>query len=308
MLPDPSFNFYILGAAAILLIGFFGRAMAKKTSIPHIVWLLLFGILMVPVFGLLSRSSLASMLPFVSSVVILIVLFNAGLSLNIRKLVGTLSRAASSAFINFAFSSIFVFLLMYFLNFGVLVSSITAFAVGSMSAEVIPSIVKNASSRDKNRNLVMLESAITEPLCIVLVLVIMTAVSLNTYQVAPIASILVSQFSIGIVLGAILALAWVPVIGYLQRNNYKYYYVASLALVLILYIIAQDIGGSAPVSALIFGLAIANGEDIYKALGYRHGRSFTISSESKGFNDLITFFTTSFFFVYFGAFLGLNDY
>ncbi len=308
MLNDTALNFFILGAAAILLIGFIGRAIAKKTSIPYIIWLMIFGILVVPVFSLVQTSVLLSALPFISVLVILILLFNAGLVLNIKKLTELVSKAMISALINFTLSAAFVFLLMYFLGYSTLISVITAFAVGSVSAEVIPFLGKGDLSKDKKRNLLNLESAITEPLCIVLVLVIIGAVLLNNYQISAIATALVSQFSIGIVLGAILAIAWIPAMSYLQRKNYAYSYVASLAIVFILYILVQDLGGSGPVSALIFGLVIANGEDFYKTLGYKHGSTFTINEESKSFNDLITFFTTSFFFVYFGGLVLLNDY
>ncbi len=301
-------NFLILGAAAILLIGFIGRAIAKKTSIPYIVWLMVFGILLVPVLSLVQTSVLLSALPFVSVLVILILLFNAGLVLNIKKLVELVPRAAISAFVNFAMSAGSVFALMYFLGYGPLVSIITAFAVGSVSAEVIPFLGKGDSPKDKRRDLLNLESAITEPVCIILVLVIIGAVLLNNYQIWAVVPALVSQFSIGIVLGAALAIAWIPAMSYLQRNRYAYSYVASLALVFVLYILVQDVGGSGPVSALIFGLVIANGEDLYKTLGYRHSASFTINEKSKSFNDLITFFTMSFFFVYFGGLILLKDY
>ncbi len=308
MLDYTELNFFMLGAAAILLIGFIGRAIAKKTSIPYMVWLMVFGILLVPIFSLAKISVLLSALPFISVLVILILLFNAGLVLKIKKLAGLVHRAAISAFVNFAVSAGFVFALMYFLGYGPLVSIITAFAVGSVSAEVIPSLSKVDSPKDKKSGLINLESAITEPVCIILVLVIIGAVLLNNYQIGALVPALVSQFSIGIVLGAALAIAWIPAMSYLQRNRYAYSYVASLALVFVLYILVQDIGGSGPVSALIFGLVIANGEDLYKALRYRHSASFTINEKSKSFNDLITFFTMSFFFVYFGGLILLNDY
>ena len=93
-----------------------------------------------------------------------------------------------------------------------------------------------------------------------------------------------------------------------QRKHYEYSYVASLAMVFLVYTLSQELNGSGPISALIFGIIISNGEEIFRALKYRHSISFNLNKESKSFNNLVTFFTTSFFFVYFGAMITLQDY
>ena len=103
-------------------------------------------------------------------------------------------------------------------------------------------------------------------------------------------------------------MAWVPMMGYLQRKRYDYSYVASLAIAFLLYVFIGAINGSGPIAVLVFGIIIANGENIFKSLKYKHSISFNINKESKSFNELVTFLTTSFFFVYFGALVLLNDY
>lgn len=96
--------------------------------------------------------------------------------------------------------------------------------------------------------------------------------------------------------------------GFFQRKRYEYSYVASLALVFLLYVGVQAVNGSGPASALVFGIVIANGEGVFRSLHYRHETSFTLSPESKDFNNLVTFITASFFFVYFGTLISLTDY
>lgn len=308
MLQVSTQDFFILGAAVILLIGFLGRAIARKTSIPHIVWLIVFGIILFPVLQFVSQQVLISYTAFVSSVVILILLFNGGLKLNIRKLLREFSRAAIIAVVNFLLATSAVFAVMYFFGEGTVASLLIGLAAGSASAVIIPSLSKQNGSADKNSLLVTIESTITEPLGIILVLVVISAVLLNNYNPGFITTTLVSEFSVGIFIGGLFALAWIPTMSYFQRYHYEYSYVASLALVFIVYVLVQEIGGSGPISALIFGLVIANGEDVYRALKYRHSSSFTLSKESKSFNDLITFITLSFFFVYLGGLIVLNDY
>ena len=308
MIPTVYLTIFMLGAAAILLIGFLGRALMRKTSIPHIVWLMLFGLFLGPVLGIIPQSLLYDFVPFVASVVLVIVLFNAGLILRIKNVVNDVSHSALLAIVNFFLATVVVSLLAYFaFGFPPAISVLTGLSVGSVSSVLIPLFGKDPVT-DKNRALVHLESIITEPLGIVLVLVLISAVLLNNYNLAFLSTSLVSEFSIGIVIGAIFGMVWVPAMSYLQRHEYEYSYAASLALVFMLYIFVQDVGGSGPISALIFGAIIANGEDIYQGLKYKHSRSFTLSSESKSFNDLITFITTSFFFVYFGGLVNIKDY
>jgi NhaP-type Na+/H+ or K+/H+ antiporter len=298
----------MLGVAAILLIGFLGKAIAKKTKIPNVVWLIIFGLILFPVLNFVPTSTLIYYTPFASSIVIIILLFNAGLNFNMRKLFREVSRASLLAVVNFILAAIAAFLLMYFLKAGTLASLLTGLAVGSVSAVAIPSINRPDKSKDKSSLLVTIESTITEPLGIILVLVVISAVLLNNYNANFIATTLASEFSTGIVVGGLFALAWIPTMSYFQRLHYEYSYAASLALVFIVYVLVQEIGGSGPISALIFGLIIANGEDIYRALKYRHSSSFTLSKESKSFNDLISFITMSFFFVYLGGLIIPNDY
>ena len=52
MLYSPVLSFIMLGTAGVLLIGFLGRVLGKRTSIPYIMWLMFFGLLLGPVLGL----------------------------------------------------------------------------------------------------------------------------------------------------------------------------------------------------------------------------------------------------------------
>ena len=308
ILPNVTLDFFLLGAAAILLIGFLGRAIARNTSVPHIVWLMVFGMLFIPIFNFVPQSRLLSVIPFVSSVVILIFMFNAGLNINLHKLLREASRVTIVGIVNFVAAAAAVFFAMFLLGYGIMLSSLTGIIVGSIGSTVIPYVWQNALHRNKNKDLLVLESAISEPLSIILVLVIISMILINNYQISFLATTLVSEFSIAIVIGAIFAFAWIPAMSFFQRYKYEYSYAASLALVFIVYTIVQDLGGSGPIAALMFGLVIANGEEIYRGLNYRHSHSFTLSKESKSFHDLITFFTTSFFFVYFGGLITPSDY
>ncbi|MEM3846144.1 MAG: hypothetical protein QXU98_10640, partial [Candidatus Parvarchaeota archaeon] len=73
MLSNETVAIYILGAAGIILIGFIGNTLAKRTRIPAIVWLVTFGIILGPLLGVISRNALVNISPLVSTVVLTVV-------------------------------------------------------------------------------------------------------------------------------------------------------------------------------------------------------------------------------------------
>ncbi len=307
MLYSSTLSVLMLGTAGVLLIGFLGRVLGKKTTIPYIMWLMFFGLLLGPVFKLLNRNTLLSYLPYIINIIILLVLFNAGLSINLRKVVHSISRGLILALTNFTLSFLVVFLISFFLLNNALISALLSLSVAGLSLAVVSSFSRR-SGIERDRDLVELEATLEEPLTIIFVLVLVGAIVLNNTSLSFVSGKVISEFSIGAVIGALLGMAWVPIMSYLQRKRYDYSYVASLAIAFLLYVFIEYINGSGPISVLVFGIVIANGENIFRSLKYKHSVSFNINNESKSFNDLVTFLTTSFFFVYFGALVILNDY
>jgi NhaP-type Na+/H+ or K+/H+ antiporter len=296
-----SLNYFMIGVAAILITGFIGRALAKRTGITHILWLMVLGIIIIPVFGLFSRGTFLALMPDVASVVITIVLFNFGLGLNAHKLIKQISVSSLLLSANFIASVLLVFIVTHFIGYNYLDSALIGFAVGGTSAVILPFGSISRLVDEKTNILLNLEAMITEPLSVIFVLILIVVAALNTTNMELILTTIVGQFSTAIVLGALFGFAWVPLMAFMQHHKYEYSYVSSLAVVFILYIVTQDIGGSGPMAALIFGLLIANGEGLYHLLKYKHNKYFTLNRESRYFNDLISFITTSAFFVYFGG-------
>ncbi len=307
MLYSQVLSFLMLGTAGVLLIGFFGRVLGKKTTIPYIIWLMFFGLILGPILNLLNRNSLLNYLPDIINIIILLVLFNAGLNINLRKVIHTIPRGLALALTNFTLSFITVFLITYFLLGNLIVSTLLSLIVSGLSLSVVSSFSRRIGT-DKDRSLVELEATVEEPLSIIFVLVLVGAIVLNNTSIGFVSGKIISEFSIGAVIGALIGMVWVPVMSYLQKKRYDYSYVASLSIAFLLYVFIQAISGSGPISVLVFGIVIANGENIFKSLKYKHNVSFNINKESKSFNDLVTFLTTSFFFVYFGTIVILSDY
>ena len=64
---------------AIIVVGFAGELFFKKTGIPMFIFLIFMGILIGPIFGLLSRDSLLPSLGVFAELTLLMVLFYGGM-------------------------------------------------------------------------------------------------------------------------------------------------------------------------------------------------------------------------------------
>ncbi len=302
-----SIDIYSAGIAGVVVIGFIGDIIARKTGLPSIVWLLAFGIILGPVLGILPASLLISLSPIVSTLVLLIIIFNAGLRLNIYQFVRSLSQTTILAVVNFVVSALLTAIAMYAFGFSQVDAILMGVIVGGTSAAVIPIISKSAPMSSQSKNLVTVESILTDPIGIVLTLAIINIIILNNYSIGFVVSTVAANFSIAIVFGALAGIVWVPIMGYLQTNRYEYSYAGSIAAAFIIFILVQYINGSGPIAALVFGIILANGETIYKEMKYENTKNFTLSKESKRFNSLVTFFTGAFFFVYLGGLVSFSN-
>ncbi len=307
MINPSSIDIYTAGIAGVVVIGFIGDIISKRTGFPSIVWLLAFGIILGPVLGVLSKSLLIGLSPIVSTLVLLIVIFNAGLRLNIYQFIRSLSRTSLLAVFNFTMAAVAAILVMLIFRFSLIDALLMGVIVGGTSAAVIPLISKEAKMSNQSKNLVTVESILTDPIGIVLTLAIINIILLKDYSVSFAISSVISSFSIAIVLGVIAGFVWVPIMGYLQKDKYEYSYAGSISVAFLIFIIVQYLNGSGPIAALIFGIIVSNGEEIFKWFRYKDVRNFTMTSESKRFNNLITFFTSAFFFVYLGALVSFSD-
>jgi cell volume regulation protein A len=153
--------------------------------------------------------------------------------------------------------------------------------------------------KPKIRNILNLESIITDPIIIVIVIaLIQISVSQTT---TPIATSLATAYSTALVIGFIAGITWLVL---LDRIRGKFDYMLTLSFILLLYVGVESLGGSGAISALIFGIVLGNGKRFTKFLRFK--KLFSVDYMIKRFQREITFFMKSFFFVYMGIIASFN--
>jgi len=313
----------------IMILGFLGNYIFNRTQIPSIVWLLLFGLIV----GYLLRSQgminefnegfLTSFSEFFAAVAIVIILFDGGIHTDLYQLFKGAPRGLLLTILGFCLSLLAtMFIVISLAVVGILPISVEkGFAVGAIMGAIIggtssPIVIPLASRlknlQDKTKVILSIESIITDPLAIVVVLagvyMIITAKSPDlTIGIKN----LISTFSIGIVIGTLLGFIWLPIMHKVRKEQFSY--VLTLAVVFLVYsftavIVGIDEGGSGAgaIACLMFGLVLGNGKKILKMVRYE-GKPYEIDEQTKEFHSLTSFVIRTFFFVFLGLMVSFRN-
>jgi cell volume regulation protein A len=298
-------EFLVIGLT--IIIGFFSILIFERTRISQVIILMLFGFLLGPALGILDvsqQSVIISILPFISTLALIVLLFDGGLEFDIFSVASSIPKSMLFTFSVFIASvgvaGAFLFLVHgWALVHGILLGAV---AGGTSSAIVIAMAEKTRASRE-TKSLLTVESTLTDAICIITTVVI---VQILTAQQAPgagaVIGLLLSSFSTAIILGAVTAVAW---IGFLGRFTIdKYAYMLTLAAVFILYFVVEEIGGNGGFGVFVFGIFLGNARRIGK-LANKDWEN-PMNGMMRFLQEEVAFFVRTFFFVYIGLLLSVN--
>jgi cell volume regulation protein A len=284
-----------------LFLGYTSSIIFKKTQIPDVIWLLLFGFLIGPVFNLLDRSIFISISPLLASFALLIILFDAGLEMNLFTMIKQFPRSIlisivgiALTIISIAFSSVILF------SFDWTRAFLLGAIIGGPSSAIVISIFKGLNVRDDVKTIMDLESILTDPIDVILTIAIVQ-IYVSTLPSYSIVGNIIGTFSIGAVIGFIAGIIWLISLSKIKDN---FDYMLTLAILLLIYVFVESVNGSGAIAALAFGIVLGSGKIFSKALKFK--KSISISPSLRKFHEEITFFVRSFFFVTMGIIVSIN--
>lgn len=286
-----------LVAATIIILGFLGEEFFKRTSIPDSILLLVFGVLLGPVFQLFGREELISITPYFAALALIIILFDGGLNMNVREAIRGSPRASVLAVSGWILSVLVTAALCKvlfgwrFLN-GLLLGSI----VGGSSSIIVIAIARKINVTEEIATILSLESTLTDVLCTVGAFAIIAIIPSGQISVESVFSSVVIAFGVGIVLGSILGIAWLVLLERIQGKPNAY--MLTLAMLLLTFVAARNFGGTGALSALFLGLILGNGPSVARVLKFE--TTVSIDESVRGFHGQISFLIRSFFFVFTG--------
>jgi len=301
---DAIFTLIIL--SFIILLGAVGEFFFRKTGIPDALWLIIFGFVLATFMGLRNSAGIDAILPIFVTLTLIIILFDGGLNVRLGSLIKNSVLGSGVAFLYFILSTAVITGVTYLLHIinvlpiwdawsGVLLGAIVS---GTSSVIVMP-LVKLAGLRENISDMLSVESAFTDALCIVVVLTILNYLGDATQGVGIIFRNVAASFAIGIVLGIVIGLIWNLILKKLATNeNIKeYFYVLTLSLLIFLYVLADSLGGSTALAIFTFGIVLGSSELLNKIFKTNF---YNLESDIFVINKQIAFLIKSFFFVLIG--------
>ncbi len=302
-----------LVAAVIIVLGFLGEEFFNRTSIPDSILLLLFGVLLGPIFQLFAHEELLAITPYFAALALIIILFDGGLNMDIREAVSNSPRALVLGITGFTLNvAITAAICKYLLGWRLLNGLLLGSIVGGGSSIIVIALIRKLKVTEKIETVLSLESILTDVLCTVgaytainILLQELSAegVSGGIDLYAALGSV-GTAFGVGILVGLGFGVAWLVLLEKIKGKPNAY--MLTLAMLFLTFVVATNLGGNGALSALFFGLMIGNSRHIARLLKFR--TTISIDENVRDFHCQISFLIRSFFFVFTGLLFSFSSF
>ncbi len=293
-----SITIFVIGL--IVFFAHFLSVQFVKTSIPDVLVLTLAGILLGPVLGLVTPADFGKVGPLIATIALVIILFEGGTSLDLavlRRSLGTTGLLSASCFLATAVLAtlIGVFVLALPLEAATLLGVILG---GTSPAVVIP-IVKAMGLSEKPATVLVLESALTDVLCIVGVFALLQVHAQGGVEPGKLVGSVLAALVFAAVIGVAGGIGWLFVLD--RVRGFPNTISSTLAYACMIYGLAEIIGFSGAIAALALGITLTNHDKFAVHRIIKGDRQLVPLNESElNFFGEAVFLLKTYFFMYLG--------
>ncbi|MFA6200311.1 MAG: cation:proton antiporter [Bacteroidales bacterium] len=273
----------------------------SRKKIPDVLLLMIIGIIIGPLLGLVSPNFMGQAGRIFTTVVLVVILFEGGIDISISDLKRAWKPTITLTLASVIGSVIIVTVISLIIGLSFVNSLIVGFILCCTSSAVVIPITRQLKLSKDIKTALVLESAISDIICFVFVLAIIESEKAgNGVNIGAMAGGVISSFVMATIIGFISAIVWGSL---LQKvRTFKNSMFLTPAYVFIIYGISESIGFSGAISALAFGITIANMEYFnFKFLErFQKGKDLKLTENELSFVSEIVFVLKTFFFVYIG--------
>jgi cell volume regulation protein A len=239
----------------IFLGNIFNRVFAL-TKIPDLLFLIGIGLLIGPVFGLVSPESFGIVGPIFTTVTLAIILFEGGLHLRVDAIKLSFRGTVALTISSFIATMLLATVVLYFGGFLTFLPALMVGTIigGTSSAVVIP-MIDFLHLRKDGGAILALESAVTDVLCIVVFLTVLDVYQLGTIDLRITAGKLIAALLMAVILGVVGGVFWSAI--YHKLGMIKSVFLTP-GFLFIIYGIVDMLGYSGAIAALAFGVTLGN--------------------------------------------------
>ena len=300
-------NILVVGALIFVAHAFTG--VFSRTRVPDVLLLTIIGLILGPILHLVRPENFGSVGPVFAAVTLVIILFEAGLSLDLDILRGSIRTTLTLTLTTFLLTMIVVGIAgHYMLHLEPRLTFMLGAIVGSTSPAVIVPLTKKLQMEQATKTVLFLESAVSDVLSIVVTFGFIDSFRLGKLQVTQVFGQLIATFVLAGLLGGGSAIIWSVLLRRIRGLENSMF--TTPAFVFVLFGVVELLGYSGYVAAAVFGAVLGNIESFRGMEWVRRyvpADPITLNEPERVFLAEVVFLLKTFFFVYVGVSIRLSE-
>lgn len=248
---------FLITVGLMISAAFVGSLVFRHFRVPDIILLIALGVMLGPVLHFVDVEVFRTIVPLVSAIAIVIILFDGGLKMNVKEMLGGVASGSLLALLVFAATALLGSLVgRHVIGLDWDLALLLGMALGGAGVVIVIPLIQEIGVTDKTKTIVSIEAATSDVFVVIGVVGLSTALALQQTDPGSMVRSLLQTFSTGILLGVGAGTLWARVLrGFAQRS---YEYVLTMAALFLLYSMVELLAGSGALAVLSFGLVVGN--------------------------------------------------
>ncbi len=290
----------ILITGAMIFLAHFLSLLFRKTNIPDVLVLMGIGLLLGPLLGWVEAADFGKIGPVIATIALVVILFEGGTSLRLDVMSGALRATSIFAMGCFMLTALIIAgggVLL--LQLDVLPATILGVILAGTSSAVVIPMVESLRLGEKAGTILVLESALTDVLCIVGVVALLQIFTQGEIEAGKLIGGVLSSLVFAAIIGILGGLGWLLILG--KVRDFPNTISSTIAYAFIVYGASEFLGFSGAIAAMSLGITLTN----FEQMGVRRFAPFqhkveALTSIDKAFYREAVFLLKTYFFVYLG--------
>ena len=281
----------------------------SRKRVPDLLLLLIIGIIIGPVFKIVTPEDLGGFGQVFSTLTLVIILFEGGSELSLSNI-----RTSFKDMIGLTLVSYFLIMIVfgilghYILQLPWATSFFMSAVLGGAAEAIVIPLTKHLKISENSKATLVLETSFSTVVCFIISLALFNAVKSQQFEMGKTIGNIISSFVLAGIIGFAGAVFWAIVLQKIRTVKNSTF--TTPAFVFIIYGINSILGFSGEIAALTFGITLTNIDAVYNSI---FKKLFKNKPNSLNYNERMlfsemAFLLRTFVFVYIGISIQLNDW
>ncbi|MEM3067627.1 MAG: cation:proton antiporter [Thermoplasmata archaeon] len=287
----------IILVSFIIFVGYLGDYAFIKFKFPDVLILIIIGYLITFLLRLDLNTILYSYLPIATTISLIIILFEGGISLHISLIRDVLKKAVIYALFYYFITFILISLTLYFiLNINYSVSILYGAILSSPSVAIVIPLINRSFIDEKRRHMYIVEVTLLDLFSIVITISLIEYFPLSINTILPVTISLITNVFAQTFFGFLSGIFWIELLRKIEKVELSY--MLTLGFLFAIYALSDLLWKNGMISSVVFGIVLGNNIIFRKWLKLK---DYTIDENIFKFNKEVVFFMRTVIFVAVGS-------